>query len=157
MFDVKNNRSQILAITIFIMVTVLFFGFIFLIPLNQQIIQVGKLLNVFQALVYAESGIEIGNYYGIKGSLILSGLNAYESQNFSYFNNTPCQYFSVKLNLGPFNECYVRKYKNDFLNIELYNSIERDRINDIIKKSYLKNISLGSNKNIQRVLDFDFW
>ena len=147
-----KNKAQIFALTIFIIMVILGTTLILLIPINQQLIRIRKLLNTFQALSYAESGIEFGNYYGIKNG----NLGNFSIQTTPYdFWNSPCLNYAAKIQDFGFNKCYQinMKSQSSDINVEMFNStLESDKIDRI----YIKSFGSGNYKGVQRVLDFDF-
>lgn len=147
-----KSQAQIFALTIFIIVVLLASTFVLLLPINQQLIRIRKLLNTFQALSYAESGIEFGNYYGIK-NVQLGNFSI--SSGTSDFNNSQCFVYATKIGYWDFNKCYVIIMTTSTSNItvKIYNSTFETLK---IERVYIKAFGVGDYKGVQRILDFDF-
>ncbi len=152
----KNNNGQIVILTIFIILISFGMTLILFMPVNQEVIKLRKLLNTFQSITYGESGVEFANYYAIKDKNIGNFSISFSD---TIFENSQCQIFVKKVFSNPpgFTNCYYIKMSTstNISEIEIYNSVLIK--DDLIEKIYLKSISLGNYKKIQRSLDFDFY
>ncbi len=149
---INKNKGQTLVITLFIVLVSLTLTLVFLMPINQQVVKLRKLLNTFQSLAYSESGIEFANYYALKGE-VLGGFTT--STASSSFSGSLCEHFANKLNLNisNYDTCiYTTMTSSTLGTVEIYSSI-----NSVVYVApYIKVISGGKFENILRVLDFDF-
>jgi hypothetical protein len=60
------NKGQVLIVTLFVLGSSMIVTYMLLMPVISQSLKVKTLLNGFQALANAETGIEVGNYYALK-------------------------------------------------------------------------------------------
>jgi len=154
------KKGQILALTVFILFISLGMIIVLLMPINQQVIRIREVLSTFEALNNAESGLEVGNLYGIK-NVMLPGFN-YEISTSSYagsdceryFNFIKERYTSIRI-YTPQSECskVIIKDNQNRIESEIYSVLMQS---GIIYGSYIKTISNGKERQIERVLDFDF-
>lgn len=154
------KKGQILALTVFILFISLGMIIILLMPINQQVIRIRKLLSIFEALNNAESGLEVGNLYGIK-NVMLPGFN-YEISTSSYGGSDCERYFNFirekHHSIGNYtsqSDCskvLIKDSQNKFDN-EVYSVLMQS---GFIYGSYIKTISNGKERQVERVLDFDF-
>lgn len=154
------KKGQILALTVFILFISLGMIIVLLMPINQQVIRIRKLLSTFEALNNAESGLELGNLYGIK-NLEISNFT-YEISSYSYGGSDCERYFNFIKERYPSIGIYIPqancskviiKDNQNRIESEIYSVLMQS---GIIYGSYIKTISNGKEKQIQRVLDFDF-
>jgi len=164
-------KAQALALTIFIILASLGVVIVLLMPINQQVIKVRKILNTFQALSNAETGIEVSNLYAIKGDR----LNGYSFQILppELYPQSRCKIFvdimdermckdnfdcgsRDKIPPGYCHTIKINKTADESINSLIYYAEFRSR-DDYQIYPYTKVISTGRLKNVERVLDFDFW
>jgi len=165
-----KQKAQALVLTIFIILISLGIVIVLLMPINQQVIKVRKILNTFQALSNAETGLEVSNFYAIKGDT-LSGYS-FQTSTVPY-TGSDCQNFVNNMdrimcgdnpncgsraeNIIPPNDCDITR-----INKDIDNSINSTIYEAVFKRNYdyypyTKIISTGRFKNIERALDFDSW
>ncbi|MER3570085.1 MAG: hypothetical protein C4348_00505 [Patescibacteria group bacterium] len=165
-----KQKAQALVLTIFIILVSLGVVIVLLMPINQQVIKVRKILDSFQALSNAETGLEVSNFYAIKGDT-LSGYS-FQTSTVPY-PGSDCENFVNNMdrimcrgnpNCGsraegiiPPNDCDITR-----INKDIDNSINSTIYEAVFKRNYdyypyTKIISTGRLKNIERALDFDSW
>lgn len=156
----RISKGQILALTLFVLLASLGTVLVLLMPINQQVIRIRKILNTFQALTFAESGLEVASLYSLKGKTL---------NNFLYnstdpggdVNQSPCaMFFNQLCSRSEMDECAHTKIQciittttSDKIEAEMYNL---ELSSGLIYSYFIKLISTGKYKGLERVLDFDF-
>jgi len=158
------KRGQILALTIFILLSSLSIIMVLLMPINQQVIRIRKILSSIQALTYAESGLEVGNFFALKDQGVVTG---YSSSAIQSNLNICNQYYQFACQKRGSNICTGSGFpaslttcqgylltNNSNNEVEVYFSpITKE---EVIYSFYTKVISKGSERGVERILDFDF-
>jgi hypothetical protein len=143
------NKGQVLIVTLFILTSSMIVTFMLLVPVVSQSLKVRALLNGFQALANAERGIEIGNYYALKGNNLVSGTGCPGCVIISH-SDSHCDEFTT----GPFVECRGETI-GDNLNFQSHIDVALSQIAPIEIKSS-RNISQGVYRGVSRILQFIF-
>lgn len=149
------KKGQILAMTIFMLLVILGSTVVLLMPIQQQLIKTRKLLYSFQALTFAETGLEIGNFKILKefvsptetfpyqGSLCEHKINKYQS-------------FIAKSGWVPGNSCDLYEENDSDYITQVYSTEMTKPAQEFVYSFFISNISTGEYKGIKRLLDFDF-
>jgi len=167
-----KQKAQALVLTIFIILVSLGVVIVLLMPINQQVIKVRKILDSFQALSNAETGLEVSNFYSKIRKIEPFAEYSFQTSTVPY-PGSDCQNFVNNMdrimcrgnpNCGsraegiiPPNDCDITR-----INKNIDNSINSTIYEAVFKKNYdyypyTKIISTGRLKNIERALDFDSW
>jgi hypothetical protein len=143
------NKGQVLIVTLFVLGSSMIVTYMLLMPVISQSLRVRALLNGFQALANAETGIEVGNYYALKGIKMVSGTGCQGCVSILPFTNH-CREFES----GQFVECREETI-GDGANFQSHIDVVIEQLEPIKIKSS-RNISQGVHRNISRILQFIF-
>lgn len=151
------NKGQALALVTFMIFIILVTVIVLFMPINQQLIRIGKLLAIYQALTLAESGIEVGNLYLIKDQIVsdfTASSNVVDNSICRFYFDYFCSLHNniVGCNWTPSN-CGENRINGQNINIKAYIY----KLTQQFQYSfYTKVISQSQVKEVTRVLDFDF-
>jgi hypothetical protein len=143
------NKGQVLIVTLFILTSSMIVTFMLLVPVVSQSLKVRALLNGFQALANAERGIEIGNYYALKGDKLVSGTGCSGCVPISN-SSSHCDEFTTR----PFVDC-IEETMGDGSNFQSHIDVALSQTQPIEIKSS-RNISQGVYRGVSRILQFIF-
>jgi hypothetical protein len=142
------NKGQVLIVTLFALGSSMIVTYMLLIPVISQALKIRSLLNSFQALANAEKGIEVGNYYALKGNRIFNGTGCQGCIPISHLSSH-CNEFTVG-----YIDC-IGDTIGDNVNFQSHIDVAiEERVPIKIKSS--RNISQGVYKNTSRILQFIF-
>jgi hypothetical protein len=142
------NKGQVLIVTLFVLGSSMIVTYMLLIPVISQALKIRSLLNSFQALANAEKGIEVGNYYALKGKKIFSGTGCQGCINI-FHSASHCNEFTVG-----YRAC-IGDTIGDNVNFQSHIDVAIEEWEPIKIKSS-RNISQGVYKNTSRILQFIF-
>jgi hypothetical protein len=144
----RVNKGQVLIVTLFVLGSSMIVTYMLLIPVISQALKIRSLLNSFQALANAEKGIEVGNYYALKGNKIFSGTGCPGCINI-FHSASHCDEFTVG-----YRAC-IGDTIGDNVNFQSHIDVAIEEWEPIKIKSS-RNISQGVYKNTSRILQFIF-
>jgi len=168
----RISKGQILALTLFVLLSSLGIVLVLLMPINQQVIRIRKILNTFQALTFAESGLEVASLYSIKNieidnhfqyTLDNSNPTQIETDCQSYYNHSCnrsghhniCEERGFTMSgWGGCSKYKINKIASQDVEVELYSAAVYKNFE--VYSYFVKLISTGKYKGLERVLDFDF-
>jgi hypothetical protein len=142
------NKGQVLIVTLFALGSSMIITYMLLMPVISQTLKIRSLLNSFQALANAEKGIEVGNYYALKGNRIFNGTGCQGCIPISHLYSH-CNEFTVG-----YIDC-IGDTIGDNLNFQSHIDVAIEEWEPIKIKSS-RNISQGVYKNTSRILQFIF-
>lgn len=132
------SKAQVLIITLFILGISMITTYMLLMPVISQAQRSRYLLNSFQALANATTGIEIGNYYALKG------INIYDINS-----STPhCDEF-----VSGYSRCEGANISAEYFQAYIDFAVRDDPVLEIIGT---RTISQGIHRNTSRILQFIF-
>jgi hypothetical protein len=142
----RVNKGQVLIVTLFVLGSSMITTYMLLMPVISQSLKARSLLNSFQALTNAESGIEVGNYYAIKGNKIVNGTGCQGCVPISHLP-THCDEFTTG-----YISCEGETI-GDNVNFQSHIDVAIEG-QEPIKIKASRNISQGVYKNTSRILKF---
>jgi len=143
------NKGQVLIVTLFVLGSSMIVTYMLFMPVISQSLKMRSLLNGFQALANAETGIEVGNYYALKGIRIVNGTGCADCSPIFHSDNH-CDEFTSR----PFIECREDNI-GDGVRFQSHIDLAVSSTEPIVIKSS-RNISQGVHKNTSRILQFIF-
>jgi len=153
----KNNQSQVLIITLFILGISMILVFISSFIVNEQIRKLRRIFDSYTAFANAETGIEVSSYFHLKESNL---------QKFPGFTSFSTSTSGTSSEVFPCNEFYnpsppkyitcaqTRIKKENEIDTITHSVIESFLTTNILSTRIISN---GSYRNISRILIFNFY
>jgi hypothetical protein len=145
----RVNKGQVLIVTLFVLGSSMITTYMLFMPVISQSLKIRSLLNGFQAVANAETGIEVGNYYALKGIKIVNDTGCVGC-SLVFHSNDHCDEFTSR----PFIECRGDNI-SDGVRFQSHIDLAISSVEPIVIKSS-RNISQGVHKNTSRILQFIF-